>query len=321
MLAAPKNQTVQREGFTMTVADHAERWLLLQQGSKKPSTLKNYEARLHAYVLPIYGELHPSEITRENLITWLARLHKAKLQPNSIRCAWSVFHSLCEELVESGKLDSNPLNTVKKQVPKRPAPKGEPIEDDKLPEVLERIEKVAPHLKVGYLLQLLTGMRIAEVAALRWEDVDLASKVVRVRRNLSANSETSPKTKLSRRSLELSDDLVSELRAHGTRFGRGEYVLESREGGHYTTGHFIKVWSNACKYVGARRGTHALRHWYSHTMKKEGVDTHVLSRLLGHSNVRTTEEIYLQGWECAADDEKITAVSNRVFGKLAAPVE
>jgi integrase/recombinase XerD len=133
-------------------------------------------------------------------------------------------------------------------------------------------------------LMLYTGLRLSEVAGLRWDQVDLEARRLRILGK--GNKE---------RVIPLSPNTVPALRARRLRTP-GEWVFPSgyayRE--HVHTGTVRNMVLKAAKLAGLRGvNPHRLRHTFATTLVDNGVDIRRIQALLGHSSLATTQ-IYTQ---------------------------
>ena len=158
------------------------------------------------------------------------------------------------------------------------------------------------------LLSLYTGMRLGEVCALKWQDIDWKKRTVAVRRTAqrvahalpSAHESTflmvgTPKSRRSRRVLPIPDFLISKLReaffAAGSLspetfiFGNGARAAEPRT--------LQRRFSRLLHSVGLTGvHFHTLRHSFATRLMELGVDIQTISALLGHESARTTLDFY-----------------------------
>lgn len=176
---------------------------------------------------------------------------------------------------------------------------------------------------MGVLLALCTGMRVGEVCALRWENVDLKSRMLHVRETLGerysvemgkSHTETStPKTQNSERALPLSRPLYKALKTlHKKR--QSPYVVNNTNGGQmrprvlreYLTYHLKKLGMEVITF-------HGLRHTFATRLIESGVDIKTVSVLLGHADPAFTYRVYIH----ATPDQKREAVEkmNRALDK------
>jgi integrase len=168
-----------------------------------------------------------------------------------------------------------------------------------------------------FALALSTGMRQGELFGLSWDDVDLVVGSLRVTRQLievSGNLKlTPPKTKRSRRTLELTDATVDALVDHRAQMLREGHVAadtvfcDSRGGLLRKSNFRNHIWIPTLKAVPiSYRGFHNLRHTYATLTLGAGVPVHVVSAVLGHANASTTLNTYahiLDGMQSAARDK------------------
>lgn len=166
--------------------------------------------------------------------------------------------------------------------------------------LLERIYGRMDRFRAGVLLCLYAGLRLGELCALRWEDIDFPDKTLTVSRTVQRIAapdhrtntvllETNPKSESSRRTIPLAGELLGIL----SRFKRdqpyvfgGEKPLEPR-----TMQYRFKRLLEEAKIQG--RTFHALRHTFATNCVENGMDVKALSELLGHSDVKITLNRYV----------------------------
>jgi integrase len=140
----------------------------------------------------------------------------------------------------------------------------------------------------------MTGLRMGELIALRWRDVDWSSSRIRVRRSHVRGDFTTPKSKRGSRSVPLADGLAAELERHfqGSAFGADDDLVFA----HPSTGRPLdrskvrKRFRDALKRAGVRAVRfHDLRHTFGTWMAGAGVPMRTLQEWMGHASVKTTE--------------------------------
>lgn len=155
--------------------------------------------------------------------------------------------------------------------------------------------------KAGIFLCLSTGLRLGEVCALKWEDIDIEQKILHVNRTVqrieskdgfqkTALLETPPKSSFSNREIPISDSLLQIL-AHFRKTEQG-YVLCTHKPMEPRTyqNHFKRYLQtiNAPSY-----NFHTLRHTFATNCIDNGMDIKSLSEILGHSDVQITLNRYV----------------------------
>ena len=155
---------------------------------------------------------------------------------------------------------------------------------------------------IGVLLALCTGMRIGEVCALQWEDVDFTQRIITVRHTVGRiyNCElktterihTSPKTKNSCREIPISKQLFQSLKTVRKQ-SQSPYVVgtstQSKEPRSYRDyfSRLLKRLNNPHLVF------HGLRHTFATRCIESQCDYKTVSVILGHSNVATTLNLYV----------------------------
>ena len=154
--------------------------------------------------------------------------------------------------------------------------------------------------KMAVLLCLFTGLRLGEVCALKWTDIDFENKLLTINRTVqrlytdgyrtkTTLMETAPKSEYSKREIPLSNAALGLL----INFKHDKnYVFGSNRPVEPRTmqNHFKKILTEAEL---SDKNFHILRHTFSTNCIEGGADVKSLSEMLGHSNVQTTLNRYV----------------------------
>jgi len=136
------------------------------------------------------------------------------------------------------------------------------------------------------LVALRTGMRMGELIALRWQDVDLVAGKVTVKQNAVKGRIGTPKSGKARE-IALSNDTVAALKAH--RHLRGPLVFCAMDGRMLKYTELRHPLWRACRKAGLRPVQwHALRHSFASHLVMRGVPLKAVQELLGHSTIQMT---------------------------------
>lgn len=158
---------------------------------------------------------------------------------------------------------------------------------------------------VGVLLSLYTGLRIGEVCALTWNDIDLNNHIIHIRHTISrvkrANDSDGgksmlivdvPKTKASTRDIPISSALYSIL--VGADFKTPDHFIVSNSNQFLSPRTYEYRYHRLLKECGVEQiNYHALRHTFATRCIEAGVDVKSLSEILGHANVGITLNTYV----------------------------
>ena len=149
-------------------------------------------------------------------------------------------------------------------------------------------------------LMIETGLRVGEVLALRWQDVQLSRKRINVRNTVVrlANKkqsfvQDSVKSESSRRSVPLTPTAICLLEdLFVTK--RSEWVFTNSDGERLSYEALRYQTRKACIEAGIEyRGEHVFRHTFATNCYHRGIDVKILSRLLGHADVNITYNLYI----------------------------
>lgn len=283
-------------------------WLEDNRVRLKASTLYRYQYLIDTHIAPALGHLPLSSITAPIINSFLAgkretgRLDGAGgLSAAYVKSITLIISSALRFGAEQGlcALMSSQINkptVAAKELSILSKAQQQALEKELLTQTDET--------KLGIYLSLYTGLRIGEICALTWEDVDLIGRVicvrntvVRVRGEPSASGKTkllidTPKTNSSLRSIPICSDLMSVLTEFQPRAG-SRFVVSKNEDfvSPRTFDYRFKKILNAGHLPPIN--FHALRHTFATRCIEAGVDVKSLSEMLGHANSAVTLNIYV----------------------------
>ncbi len=142
-------------------------------------------------------------------------------------------------------------------------------------------------LKELIVFAVLTGMRRGEILNLTWNNVDLAKKLIHV------ESGRSFRTKFDkRRTVPISESVYQLLQQKADR-SESEYVFP-KEGNQIKEDHLAHIFKRYVRkaQLDGRLHFHCLRNSFASWLAADGVSIYVISKLLGHSSVKTTQDYY-----------------------------
>ena len=275
-------------------------WLREQREVVKVSTYASYQYKLTHYVSPIIGQISLNELTRLDGQQLIWTLRKT-LQISTIQVIMGIVKSCLNYALEIGYLENNPFRFVK--LPKKRKEKVHALKRSEQ----KRLMKVAAEEKKEYglttITALLTGMRIGEIAALKWTDIDFEENIISVshtyqRIQLKQGTKRtqllydSAKTEGSSRKIPLGHYLKQLLLNHAKKkettifvFGKGEAATEPRT----LTYHFNRIRKKANL---PKVHFHQLRHTFATRCLEVSKNISSVSAVLGHSSTKMTLDVY-----------------------------
>jgi len=268
----------------------AESWKPAVFPSVKYSTRLFYETNLNAHILPEFGDVPLRLIARDGVQKLLQAKARGGLSWTSVKHIRVVF-SMVLSAAEMDDLVRQ--NVVKKtRLPRRTyTGDSRTVSVDDLRALLNALPE--PSQSIASLLAL-TGLRIGEITALRWMDVDLTQRTLRVRQTVYKGVIDTPKTKRSNRCVPLSPLAVEIFRRQ--RQGTGtELVFASRAGAPLCCNNLInrqlKPTAEKLKITGMN--WHWFRHASASLLDAAGASLGTVQTLLGHSSSQVTREVYM----------------------------
>jgi integrase len=314
-----------RRPVKMRFGDFAEEWLRVYvTANVKVRTREAYESSLRVHLVPHFGDLLLTEISRRAIdafvADWLAggpdyqervrlareleakrakeedrdpRPVKLGRAPGTISNALTPFREMLGHAVEWEYLTANPALGVKRpHVPRVEMHFLGPAEINRL------LEKTEGAGRVAILTAVTTGIRRGELLALRWGDVDWFSKRIWVRRNVNRHGQfQEPKTRGSVRAIAMPGTLIAALREHqlASLFSGEEDLIFASERGTPLDGHnFVRrVFEPALRRAGLPKVRfHDLRHSFASLLIAQGEHPKLISEQLGHASVQITLDRY-----------------------------
>lgn len=302
-----------------TVRTFGEEWIrrLRDDEKRKPATVANYEWILKQYVYDVVGKVRLTSLTpnhvRKVMTTAAARRRTRKdgqtgepLSARTVQLTRAVLRALLAEAQRDELIHRNVAALVKGPTVTR---------DEVQPWTAQEVDtflKVAGEHRLGAMFSVgvALGMRKGELLALRWTDVDLTDKSLRVRSTLQrlGNGEGIvnglPKSSRSRRTIPLPQKSVATLVKHqaaqrGERAAAGDawrelgFVFTTQEGNHVEPRYVNTLFDSLQKRAGVRRiRFHDLRHTCASMLLGQGVAPRTVMEVLGHAQMSITTDLY-----------------------------
>jgi integrase len=258
----------------------------------KYATQKNYDYMLNTHVLPAFGDVQLRLITRDAVQNFLLGRLRAGFSWGTIKRLRVTFGTVMATAEDWGYVDGNVVRKTK--LPRRgPRPEKDPISPELIRKLLDNLAE--PSLSLAWLL-VLTGLRIGELLALRWRDVDLEGKVLRVRRAVYDGHFDEPKTKRSNRTVPLPQKAVAILQGRHPKVVAGDaLVFATRVGSPFSRRNLLRrqLAPTAKKLGLVGINWHALRHAHATFLDSVGTPLGTVQALLGHASGEVTRGHYI----------------------------
>lgn len=284
-----------------TIREIAVAWKEYKRPYVKQSTMAAYLLILENHLLPAFGE--NDSLPEQSVQSFVLEKIKCGLSVKSINDILIVLKMVMKFGVKNEWMNyyewdiKYPTNSANKEL--------EVLSVSNHRKILDHIQSHFTFTGLGIYISLSTGLRIGEICALKWNDINITEGTITVSRTIERiymvegkkkHTElviSSPKTKNSCREIPMSKELLAIVKPLKKIVNDNFYVLtndeyptEPRTYRNYYNGLMEKLGIPKLKY-------HGLRHSFATRCIEAGCDYKTVSVLLGHSNISTTLNLYV----------------------------
>lgn len=283
----------------MQYRDWLNEWLNIKvKPTTKNRTYVKYKHVVINYITKLIGEYELNELTPPILQKFAVCLVEKELSANTINNIISVVKNSLNYAEKFGLIEKNYCNIISTPKCNESSISSLSKEEQKKLETTILNSKKINHY--GIIIALYTGLRIGELLALTWGDIDFEMKVIIVRKTCVDSWKNGhyvklteePKTANSLRIIPIVEPLYELLKKmHETR--KNEYVVSGRTNYGAEIRSYQSSFANLLKKANIPHyGFHSLRHTFATRALECGMDVKTLSEILGHSNPSITLKRY-----------------------------
>lgn len=292
----------------MTVKDLMTAWITANAHSIKESSYTRYALLVEKHILPQLGELAVQKLTAETLQAFLdQKLISGRLDGTgglSIKTVNDIYVIIKSALKRANRFNNFAVEQVFAEVkaPQVKQPKISVFGPQTSAMMVHNIYENPDISKVSYLLCMETGIRLGELCGLRWSDIDFREGILKIRRTvlrLNFDGRTklavqTPKSVCSEREIPLTVEMLSRLKSVRGNISEDAFILTGLNTRPMEPRTMQYRFYSFQKKLGLRpQGFHTLRHTFATRCVECGMDAKSLSELLGHSNIKTTLQMYV----------------------------
>lgn len=294
-------------GSPRKFASYCNEWLSITRGRVKPATYVTtyvkYDSVLENHIKPLLGSYHPTALSTEIISRFSdILLAEKQLTPKTVRDILTRLKSVIKYTSRQFPGLTGQAEVIyPKEIPRemRVLSAAEQQQFTKL--LLTDIDPC----KFGILLALLTGLRIGEVCALRWEDIDLGERTIHIHATMQRLKDISgdslsktqiligpPKSDKSIRTIPMTEQAVQLCRRMKSG-SKDAFVLTGtpRYMEPRMVQYYLRKYTAACHLDGVH--FHTLRHTFATRCVEVGFELKSLSEILGHSSATVTLNRYV----------------------------
>lgn len=271
-------------------------WLNNSKIKTKKSTYSNYQYTIKARIIPKFAKFKKKAISLEIINKYTAELLEEGLAEKSVKDILIIL----QQILKMGNIH------IKIPMPKVPKTEIQILKKDEQTKLEKELLRKFNETTFGIYFCLYTGLRIGELCALQWKNIDLENKKIYVKRTLvriknpdeTAKKKTiviidEPKSSSSIREIPIPDFILPLLKelSHDTT---PETFLVSGTNKFIETRTYFNRYKKILSTINLEEyNFHALRHTFATRCIEKGFDPKTLSEILGHSSVKITLERYV----------------------------
>ncbi len=294
---------------------------LVATGHNRPRTVEFYRHLWNTHVAPFLGHHQLTALTNDILRDWqtdrahATSIHTGKpLSARTQQAVYGVLRAVLNEAIRDGLLERNPLSATGVRAPKGERGRPSALSDGTIP--LRQMDGTWLYPLV--VLMYLTAVRPGEAVGVRWADLDLEAGTWDISRTIARVPKDDgdattlgflePKTPSSKAPIALAASAVEVLLEQRTRLEQQrcnaererrswadlDLVFATRSGTPLALGNVLRKLKLQANRAGVTEDVtlHRLRHTAATALLEEGVSIAVTSKLLRHTRLATTTDIY-----------------------------
>ena len=313
--------------------DYAEIWMnTIQKNQLKPTSYSRKELTLNKQVYPYIGDIPISQLTHNDIQNVINELNSQGFSYSTIKKAYEAISGCIKQYRIKNASVFNPCEGISLPINKQKETSSIIFFND---EQMKKIKDEAtrkhgndcPVYRLGDAIVLLmySGMRIGELLALTWDDIDFTNKTISISKNAvvvkekidgvnryNLKTQNNTKTVSGQRIIPMTQNAYDSLKNIYEIKGDKQYVMSSKNNRQITPRNINRMFHSILTQTGIAKspnelcGVHALRHTFASMLFKNGCDVKVVSELLGHSDTKITENIYIH----VIQEQKIKAIQD-----------
>ena len=288
----------------MTVGGFLDSWLeTVIKGSVRYSTYTSYKGYINNHINRFIGDDALAETKPANIQEFVSKLiEDGRIGARTIGIIVRLMSHAFSYAEDYELILRNPCRRIR--LPKVEEEEVEIFDNTEQTRIEKAVLNSGDNRNYGVLLTLYTGLRIGELCALKWENVDFGNKCLYIRKSLNRAErndgsgkktmmvECEPKTKKSKRIIQLPDFIIKILRKLKSE-SNSQYVFSMKNGKfvHPRTMQMLHKKLLAAAGV-SYNNFHVLRHTFATRAGANG-DAKTVSDTLGHSNAMITVNRYM----------------------------
>jgi len=299
-------------------AQVAEAWLKIKKPNIRYSTHEQYAGHVKKHLTPYFGITQISRLNYDSIERYMQDCQDRGMSAVMIKKTLVTLGAILTYACRKRFIAYNPVRDMEK--PKAQTTREE-IEDITIltPEQIRSLLDAAPDLKSEtlFMMAIGTGMRQGELLGSKWDDVDWISGQMHVRRTFNRRRFYEPKSKTSRRKIDLAPQLIAQLKEWQLACppNKLDLVFPNGDGNPLNDNNLrSRIFEPALKKARIPKiRFHDLRHCYASLLIDQGENPKYIQNQMGHSSINVTFDVYGHLMK-SSNQEAAIKLGNTIFG-------
>lgn len=301
------------EANAMMVDAWFEYWISIKEKTVRPNTVRNYRERYHRNISKVIGKMLLIDVKPIHCQKIFSDMADEGYKTTTIYQTRIALYNMLDFAKENDVIINNPCKKSVKSDMGQPSDKKEALTIDVQRKFLEAARDQSYENQYRFVLQ--TGLRTGELVGLKWDDIDFKNKTLTISRTMEYRYKVGewrigpPKSESGYRTVPLTDEAIRILKAQKEKNSKikvipmewADQVFLCRKGEPVKNSTYDTALFKICDKVGIKRfSMHVLRHTFATRCIEAGMMPKTLQKILGHSNIGITMNLYVH----ITEDEK-----------------
>ena len=301
------------EANAMMVEAWFEYWISIKEKTVRPNTVRNYRERYHRNISIVIGKMLLIDVKPIHCQKIFSDMADEGYKTTTIYQTRIALYNMLDFAKENDVIINNPCKKSVTSDMGQPSDKKEALTIDVQRKFLEAARDQSYENQYRFVLQ--TGLRTGELVGLKWDDIDFKNKTLTISRTMEYRYKVGewrigpPKSGSGYRTVPLTDEAIRILKAQKEKNSKikvipmewADQVFLCRKGEPVKNSTYDTALFKICDKVGIKRfSMHVLRHTFATRCIEAGMMPKTLQKILGHSNIGITMNLYVH----ITEDEK-----------------
>ncbi len=281
-------------------------WISIKKKTVRPNTVRNYTERYERNIKGVIGKKLLTEVKPIHCQKIFSDMADEGYKTTTIYQTRITLYNMLDFAKENDVIINNPCKKSVKSDMGQPSDKKEALTIDVQRKFLEAATDQSYENQYRFVLQ--TGLRTGELVGLKWDDIDFENKTLTISRTMEYRYKVGewrigpPKSESGYRTVSLTDEAIRILKAQKEKNSKikvipmewADQVFLCRKGEPVKNSTYDTVLFKICDKVGIKRfSMHVLRHTFATRCIEAGVMPKTFQKILGHSNIGITMNLYV----------------------------